>query len=396
MILQANPEPSMVDMKDAQLAADVMRTGGKDQEVMAQAFAKGGLGASADALNGDDTDPTPGFDAPKAYAADNSVVTFALVDAETGTPVKGDVHVGTFQARTTPVASTADADPGPKATMVKGTYQLVVRAPGYGLQRMSLTVPGGGAVTKRIALARNLASKSSGAVAVGTGWVRVADVVDDDEGTNGRFDGTDAGTPIAGQALTVTLSGRKTVRSIAVSALHRPAKETTSDEPADFQGRLLGLHEFDVQASSDGGKTYRTVYRSPEQFFPTGPPRAVAPDLQLRTVNLPSAVTADHLRLLVRSNTCTGTPYFKGDKDNDPLNNSDCPSTPNATKVTVTEFQAFGTAAAVVTGPATGPISAPAPQGPRTLPATGGSVPAATLGLLLLLGCALAVRRRTV
>jgi hypothetical protein len=384
----------MVDMKDAQLAADVMRTGGKDQEVMAQAFAKGGLGASSDATNGDDTDPTPGFDAPKAYAADNSAVTFALADADTGKPVKGDVHVGTFQARTTPVASTADSDPGPRATMVKGTYRLVVRAPGYGLQRVSLSVPGGGAVTKRIALARNLTSRSSGALVVAKGWVRPGEVVDDDEGTNGGFDGTEAGTPIAGQSLTVTLNGRKTVRSIAVSALHRPAKETTEDQPADFQGRLLGLHEFDVQASSDGGKTYRTVYRSPEQFFPTGPPRAVAPDLQLRTVNLPAAVTADHLRLLVRSNTCTGTPYFRGDKDNDPLSSSDCPSTPNATKVTVTEFQAFGTAAAVVSGPASGPIAAPAPEGPTTLPATGGSAAAATLGLLLLLGCAIGVRRR--
>ena len=57
---------------------------------------------------------------------------------------------------------------------------------------------------------------------------------------------------------------------------------------------------------------------------------------------VPRAVVADHLRLVVKSNTCTGTPDFRGDKDNDPTNNSDCPSTDNAYRVTVTEFQAFG------------------------------------------------------
>ena len=40
----------------------------------------------------------------------------------------------------------------------------------------------------------------------------------------------------------------------------------------------------------------------------------------------PLAVVADHLRVVIRSNTCTGTPEFRGDRDNDPTNNSDCPS----------------------------------------------------------------------
>jgi hypothetical protein len=58
-------------------------------------------------------------------------------------------------------------------------------------------------------------------------------------------------------------------------------------------------------------------------------------------VALPKPVVADHLRGVIRSNTCTGTPEFRGDRDNDPTNNSDCPSTDYAYQVTITEFQAF-------------------------------------------------------
>jgi hypothetical protein len=43
----------------------------------------------------------------------------------------------------------------------------------------------------------------------------------------------------------------------------------------------------------------------------------------LRTWNVPKT-TATHVRLVVRSNQCTGQESFQGDQDNDPLNNSDC------------------------------------------------------------------------
>jgi hypothetical protein len=362
MILQANGSPSMVDMKNAQLAADMMRTGGVDQRVMAAGFARRGLGAGAFAASSNDTDPTPSFATPAKFGKDNGKVTFALVDATTGKKVQGDVYVGDFQARATPVASTvpdSEYDAGPSATLISGSYKLVVNAKGYGLQRFTLQVPAGRSITKKIALLPNLASASRGAIVrAGSGWTRLRDIVDDDEATNGGFDGlkvtqgpiddqtaddTTERTPIAGKSFTVQLAGGKQkVARIAVSALHRPVRTSNSDQAPDFQGRLLGLHEFQVQASSDGGRTYKTIYVSPQSFFPTGSPRAVAPDLNLRTVKLAQPVMADHLRVIVKSNTCTGTPDFRGDKDNDPTNNSDCPSTDNAYRVTVTEFQAFG------------------------------------------------------
>jgi extracellular elastinolytic metalloproteinase len=358
MILQANGSPSMVDMKNAQLAADLMRGGG-DQRAMAAGFARRGLGADAETTSGD-TDPTPSFATAAKFGKDNGRVTFVPVDATTGKKVKADVFVGQFQARVTPVASTdPETEVSNRAAMISGKYELVVSGRGYGIQRFKLDVPAGRSITKRLALLPNLASVNRGAIIRATpGWVRLRDVIDDDEATNSGFEGlafnrgpTDRAeddtvsgrTSIVGKSFTVTLAGGKQrVARIALSALHRPAKAPKPDQPADFQGRLLGLHDFDVQASSDGGKTFKTVYRSPKSFFPTGAPRAVAPDLNLRTVKLPKAVVADHLRVVVRSNTCTGTADFRGDRDNDPANNSDCPSTDNAYRVTVTEFQAFG------------------------------------------------------
>ncbi|WP_372736566.1 M36 family metallopeptidase, partial [Nocardioides sp.] len=50
---------SMLDARDAMLAADKMRFGGKDLKVMWQAFATRGMGKNAKAKNADDTSPTP-------------------------------------------------------------------------------------------------------------------------------------------------------------------------------------------------------------------------------------------------------------------------------------------------------------------------------------------------
>jgi hypothetical protein len=45
------------------------------------------------------------------------------------------------------------------------------------------------------------------------------------------------------------------------------------------------------------------------------------------------------VRLVVKTNQCTGGPDFQGDQDNDPSNNSDCESSANATKVRAAELE---------------------------------------------------------
>ncbi len=394
MLLQASGSPTMVDMKNAMLAADMLRTKGIDQQTIADAYASRGLGADSKAVDAADTDPTPGFASPTAGR--NADVTFALVDDATGAPVAGSVFVGDFSARATPVATTLGGDkPDPSVPLVAGAYDFVVQAKGYGLQRFSASFAGGTSSTQTFRLLPNLASASKDATVAGDGF-RLGDVIDDDEATNGGFDGMASGTPVAGRALTVDLAGgQNRITSIAVSALHRPADPEVEGDLAG--GRLLGVRAFDLQASTDGGATFATVYRSPDDFFPADKPRAVAPDLQLRTVSLPTPVVADSLRMVVRTNTCTGAPDFAGvDKAEaaQAILPTDCRTTPNALQVTITELQAFGSP--------TTPVAAPGAAGPTTrfapargsLPATGARAALAFGGLGLLALVGVMTRRR--
>lgn len=387
MLLQANASPTMVDMKDAMLAADMLRTNGVDQRTIADAYASRGLGADSEAVDAADTDPTPGFASPTA--ARNAEVTFALLDDVTGEPVAGSVFVGDFQARATPVATTlGGANPDATVPLLAGAYDLLVQAPGYGLQRFGAAFAAGSSPTQTLRLLPNVASAGMGATVSGDG-LALANVIDDDEATLGGFDGAAAGTPVAGRSVTVDLAGGLSrITQVAVSALHRPADPEVEGDFAG--GRLLGVRAFDLEASSDGGQTFTTVYRSPDDFFPADKPRAVAPDLNLRTVTLPTPVVADTLRLVVRTNTCTGAPDFAGVEKAaaaEALAPTDCRQTPNAQQVTITELQAFG--AVTVAAPAVAPVAA----GRASLPATGAEIVLAVFGILLI-GIAIVVARR--
>jgi hypothetical protein len=397
MIGQANGAPSMVDMKDVELASILLRDK-SDYDTVAEAFARRGLGRDASSVKSGDTDPIPSFAGPKA--ADNATVTFSLVDATSGAPVKGSVFVGMYHARCMPVATTLGGDEaGPKAVFTKGTYTFTVQADGYGIQRFTATYAPG-ARKQVFKLAKNLASKRFGpSISGNAGALRLGNVFDDTEETNGAFNGQ----PVAGREITVKfLRPKQTFNRIAVSALHHPAKNLP-EGGTEIEGRFLGIKAFDLQASSDGGKTFRTIYRSPSNFFPSARPRPVAPDLINREVKFPAAITADAVKLVIRSSACTGTPEFNQEEESDPVQPSSCTSVAGyPTQVTVTELQVFegrGSAAPRVVpppAPAAPAPAAPAPMaGPTHLAATGAST-AIGLGAMLLLGLAgvVAVYRR--
>lgn len=390
MVLQANGSPTMLDMRDTMLAADMLRTNGADRATLMSAYASRGMGVGAKAVDAADTDPLPSFAAPTG----NADVTFSLVDAATGKAVPGKVFVGDYSARALPVATTLGGkNPDAKASLVAGTYSFVVQAKGYGLQRFSQRLTAG-ARGQRFALLRNLASSASGAKTTAAGATTPAAFTDDDEGTLGVFDGA----PVGGQTIQVDLAGGlNRVTKVAVSALHRPADPEVEGDIGG--GRLTGVRAFDLQASKDGGRTFTTVYRSPADFFPSDAPRPLAPDLNLRTVTLPTPVVADTLRMVVRTNACTGGADFQGGKKNavaEALVGSDCRAVVvNAQRVTVTELQAFGTptTAAAVARPGAAPAGPVVSGG--TLPTTGAPVGLAVLALGLLGAAGFAVRRRS-
>jgi hypothetical protein len=86
------PEPSMLDMRDAILAAEQGRGGGLHDEVR-EVFRFRGMGHSAVAFGGNDTEPVEDFTLPPGTAGPKGTVTGVVTDSDSGLPVAG-VRVG--------------------------------------------------------------------------------------------------------------------------------------------------------------------------------------------------------------------------------------------------------------------------------------------------------------
>ncbi|HEX6130533.1 MAG TPA: M36 family metallopeptidase, partial [Actinomycetota bacterium] len=342
-------DATMLEARDALLAADVLRFGGANQAEIWLAFARRGMGADASSSNTNaDTlsDPTPDFASPLAQ---NATVTFAPVDGSGAAVTDASLYVGRYEARVSPVADTDPATDGAAnldavASFAPGTYELVVRAPGHGHTRLTRTFAAGESVTLDVPLAVNLASGSAGATAAGDG-VRLDALIDDTEGTNWQADGA----PVAGKQVTVDLAGgAHEVARVQVSALLTPG-----------QNRFVALRQFELwtcrqsaEVSCADAGAYTKQLTSPADAFPAGAPRPVSPELLLREFALPAPVEATHVRFVVVANQCTGQPVFHGVQDADPTNPTDCRTgqetdvdapllPPRDTSVVAAELQVF-------------------------------------------------------
>lgn len=336
MILQP-PSPSLLDARDAIVAADLARTldpaqrwPSNDAELWA-AFAHRGFGASASTVDGEDPDPENGFDSPRGG---NVAVTFDVRDAG-GTPLAAEVFVGRHEARATPTADTDPASPRPATVaMMPGDYEFLVRADGYGHYRFDGTVAPGAPRTVRVVLAKNHASATHGAVATGEG-ARLAELVDDREGTNWESLAEPAPAPPGPVPerrpdVTVALAGgAQDITRVQVSGV---LKLVVGAEP---QNRYSSIHRFALQAcdasvadcASDAG--YTEFFVSPAGAFPSAPFRPIVSDMLMRGFSFPR-VRASHLRFVALDNKCSGTASYHGylgipgNDDADPSNNTDC------------------------------------------------------------------------
>jgi extracellular elastinolytic metalloproteinase len=352
---------SMVDARDAYLAADRAIFGGANQAELWRAFARRGLGEHAAEsttvdVDGvpteDDDDPVPSFESP--LATDEATVTFAPTAADDpGAVPVARVFVGDYEARVTPVADTDPATPLPAvAKFVPGTYRFLVQAPGYGATRFTLTLAPGQTLTHSIALATNWASSAKGATASGDG-VGLENLIDDTEATN--WAALDRQPTVAGTQVTVDLAGDtpQPVSSVRVSAMLRPKD---SEDPTDPNGqnRFTALRQFEIwTCASQCGDTasYTKLYTSPADAFPGVTPRPLAPNLLLRTFDVPDT-TATHVRLVVVTNQCLGGPAYRGEQDADPASPSDCvDGSVRENEVRAAELQVLGSAPAPVAAP---------------------------------------------
>jgi extracellular elastinolytic metalloproteinase len=342
-LLMAVPGVSMLDARDAMLAADVVRFGGANQAVLWNTFASRGLGQDASSAGTDDPDPIPSFASPLAA---EGLVSLQPKD-DKGNPVAGaQLFVGRYEARVTPVADTDGATTLPGVVrMVPGTYDFIVTADGHGAKRFRATVRANRVTTPKLVLPANLASSTNGATIAGDG-VNLTSLIDDTEATNWAS----LGAPVQGRAVTVHLDPAKAshkIRRVQVSAMLRTR---IPDDPGDpgGQSRFSALRQFQLQVCTVSAgvdctqdSQFKVAFTSKADAFPAIRPRPRAPELIIRSFDLKS-VQATFVRLVVLNNQCTGTPGYQGDQDDDPQNVTDCDTgSAQGQNVRAAELQVF-------------------------------------------------------
>jgi hypothetical protein len=359
--------PTMIDARDAMLAADQARFGGANLDLLWQGFAMRGFGRFQSTVDASDTDPVPDFSSP---LADNATLNFSADSKSTEVPVSARIYVGDYQARSTQVADTDPVTVG--AVNLDNTAQFVPNgagsltgnnprweyynftavAPGYGIVRFRVkSLQAGETRNVTIHFAPNFASATNGATVTGDTLgtnTSLASVTDDDEGTN---DGqTDA--PVAGRWIVIRLgnvgANGSAIKRLGVSAQLVPGNNRFT-ALRSFTAYVCRAGKTPGNQTCDGSVStgWTPLVAAPGNAFPSVNPRPVAPDLTLRYFDADHPAVATHLKLVVASNQCTGQASYQGDQDNDPANNADCSSSIRASEVHVAEVEVFGQTATV-------------------------------------------------
>ena len=313
----------MLDARDAFIAADRMRYDGGNRSAIWKAFARSGMGVGAKSESADAGDPIPSFAAPGG----NTDVTFRPT-LPNGKVATGEVFIGTYEGRATPVADTIGKSKlDATIPMTPGTYPALFRSGKTGITRFTVKVTRGGATVERFRVQKNLSALQNGAEVVGSteGSRNMDSLIDSTEATN--WGGVTAGNvDETNPFVTVDLAGEKaqTIRRVGVSALLRPAEENDMDP--DSGSRFTALRQFAIEVCASGcdsEDSWSRAYTSPGNAFPAVRPRPTSPKLNFRTFTF-DAVKAQQVRLVVLENQCTGFEGYAGEIDNDPLNATDC------------------------------------------------------------------------
>jgi len=335
---------SMVDARDAYLTADLLRFGGANQAALWNAFAGRGLGEGASSNTNADPDPVPSFTSPYLNEAR---VRFRPVD-EDGHAVVAQLFVGRYQGRAVPVADTDPATAlADTVRIVPGTYDLIVRADGFGAKRLTQRFRSAQTRNLVVSLPRNLASGHSGATATGDG-LNLDKLIDDTEATNWAA----LGAAVQGRQVTVRLdpsAPSHRIGRVQVSAHLRPTDPADPGGDTGTQSRFSALRQFEILACEAtagvdcaDAADFTVVFTSPASAFPAIAPRPRAPELIMRSFDIPRT-RATHVRLRVLTNQCTGTPDYQGEQDNDPGAATDCTTaSAQALNVRAAELQVFG------------------------------------------------------
>jgi extracellular elastinolytic metalloproteinase len=166
MSLSAN-DPSMLDMRNAILQADLVGYSGSHTNQLWHIFAKRGMGFFAASVDSADTDVAQDFHMPPNPKThnDSQYIQGTVTDSETGDPVAGaTVTVAGFGTQLSAVTK-ADGSYSIGATwgMYPGTYpKVVAQGAGYLPDVQPVTVPVGDHATADFAVQRDWAMTSGG------------------------------------------------------------------------------------------------------------------------------------------------------------------------------------------------------------------------------------------
>ena len=283
----SGPLPTMLNMRDAILAADVARTKGANQELLWKVFAGRGMGRSAFAKDATDINPIPGFD--HKDPALNGRINGSVVDATSGAAISGArVFLGLFEARTTPIARTG-ADGFFSVPVQAGTYPVTIQARGHGARTFKVTAAAGGTTEREFRMPFNFASQFAGATIKdssnpsGLGAPELA--IDDTASSTWRTD-SDADGP-AGESFVVDLAGNSpvTIQDIQVTGYMSPGSGRI---------RFETLKEYEILTSMDGTNFTSLV----KGGFPFTKVRPRAMDVHYKGKRLASPVQAKFVKFV--------------------------------------------------------------------------------------------------
>jgi len=157
------PEPSMLDMRNAILAAE-QNEGGVNHALVWEVFRKRGMGYFAAAVDGADTEPVEDFSAPPAPGAPEGTATGVVTDAASGLPLAG-VRVG-FGGVERFVDETDASGRYTIAHMPAGTYPKLSAFPPTGYDpavTRNVPITANATTTRNIGLDRDWAALGAGA-----------------------------------------------------------------------------------------------------------------------------------------------------------------------------------------------------------------------------------------
>ncbi|QSB16518.1 M36 family metallopeptidase [Natronosporangium hydrolyticum] len=307
--------PTMLDARDAYLAADLLRFDGDNQDLLWRGFAQRGFGEHASVTGTQDGDPVPSFTSPLHEPA--TLHFEAIAKDAAGVPIEAEVFVGNYEARATPLQPTEQFIPQPAG------YQFVARAEGHGHVRFLVDdLSPGEERTVTIHFPTNVAAEAQGATAAGDGE-RHAALLDDTEATNWES----VTGPVGDAQVTVALAGEQSFTLAKASAMLLPG-----------QHRFTGVRQFELYACTAGNPDNPTCdgasdagwdrfLRSDRNAFPAPNPRPSSPDLILRSFEIPE-ISATHVKFVVVHNQCTGYRGYQGVQHADPAApDPDCRST---------------------------------------------------------------------